>query len=873
MTDSAGIQIGALLRDALNLAEPARQQWLRELESKSPEQARQVRALLNENSMPSTKVMQMDVSNTAATRTLDDTARIGPYRLLRLLGQGGMGEVWLAERADAAYSKKVAIKFIATFLGNRDAIAWFRRERQALATLDHPNIARLLDGGETDDGRPYLVMEYVDGVAIDSYCDGLGLEKILELFLQVCAAVDHAHRALIVHRDIKPANVLVTGDGQSKLLDFGIAKEIELGAANDNQTKTQAFTLHYASPEQMTGQPITVASDIYSLGALLYRLLSGRLLHSQATNLHSQLQAIETTSPDKPSRAVLMQTGGDESERKKRARKLQGDLDDIVLKCLRHEPAARYGSARELIEDIQRYQAHEPVTARRGNFSYRATRWARRNWLGVAAGVALLLTFAGGFVSTVWQARLAEQQRVLAQKRFDLSRALVKDLLFDFQDRLASVPGTVDARRQLISRAQVYLKQLAVDAQNDPDLLIDLTVVERRLGDISGNPSEANIGDTAAAREHYQRAEQFVRRAIELRPKDEKLQLELARTLSSRAYFLFWDNNLLESEKTFKAAIPIFEKFVNKENTAKIKREHAAAVIGLGDVYFWTSQLKLSLSTYQSVCTEITQSTERTAAALDAKAVCHTRLADSFAWLEQYDKSEAEIAQAIAIYSLIYAKAPDNLDNNHSYVVALIKQGEIALWAKKQEIALGAYSQALTISMKTQAADPQDLRAARDVAMLYKKKGDALVDMKRIDEAIADYKRGLQAYEILAKQDPTQLEHQRDIAISYRGLGIASLMIDDKSSAALYLDRSLAIMRERWTKSPKEVAARRDLAIALEDRIAVPDSEQRRCILIKENLGLWLQLKQEGILTPGDEPQLAQAERRGKNCRLNPLPP
>jgi serine/threonine protein kinase len=352
--------------------------------------------------------------------------RVGAYRLLRLLGRGGMGEVWLAERADAAYDKQVAIKFMGSVRGDREASDWFRRERQALAKLEHPHIARLLDGGETADGRLFIVMEYVDGVPIDQYCEGRPLDEVLDLFLQVCSAIEHAHRALIVHRDIKPANVLVSADGQSHLLDFGIAKEVAAAVHGEGEiepgerTTAQAYTLHYASPEQMEGRDITVASDIYSLGALMYRLLSGRVPHAGTSSALGTLQAIQTTQPQKPSRVVLDNPGLPEIERRRRARRLHGDLDDIVLKCLRREPELRYGSVRELVEDVGRYRAHQPVLARKDSAAYRASRFLRRHWLAIGAAAAVLLTLAGGLVATHRQALEAERQRALAQRRFDL---------------------------------------------------------------------------------------------------------------------------------------------------------------------------------------------------------------------------------------------------------------------------------------------------------------------------------------------------------------------------------------------------------------------------------------------------------------------
>jgi len=862
MTDPADLQVGALLSEALRLAEPDREQWLRELEARSPEHARKVRSLLNQNSIPSTQVLNVDLSKPSGKQMLSDTARIGPYRLIRLLGQGGMGEVWLAERADEAFSKQVAIKFIGTFLGNTEAIAWFRRERQALATLEHPHIARLLDGGETEDGRPYLVMEYVDGVAIDIYSNGLGLEKVLELFLQVCLAIDHAHRALIVHRDIKPANVLVTADGQCKLLDFGIAKELQSGGGSDDHTRTQAFTLHYASPEQMTGQPITVASDIYSLGALLYRLLSGQVLFSQATNVHSQVQAIETTSPEKPSRALLSQLNLDESERKKRARKLQGDLDDIVLKCLRNEPGQRYGSARELIDDIHRYQNNEPVTARQGSFSYTVTRWLRRNWLAVGAASALLLTLTGGLISTVWQARAAEKQGVLAQKRFDLSRALVKDVLFDFQDQLASVPGTIDARKQLVARTKKYLQQLGEDAQDDPNLLADMALVERRLGDISGNPQYPNIGDTPAARKHYQRAEELSRRAVSLKPDDRMLKLGLAITLSARGTFAYWDDDLKLAESSFRGAIPLFAAEIKRNpDNKELSLQHDSAVIGLGDVQHWNGQLKEALATYDSVCNARVIKAAKDPGLLGSAGICHTRRADTLAWLERYPEAAREIDLALAIDEANMKKSPADNHYAHGYVVTQGKRGEILDWSGKKEEALDAMSKGLAVAEKMAITDPEDVRSARNVAQMHSKRGDVLLAMKRTDEAIRDYQAGLDANIALQKRAPGQSEYRRDVASSNKRVGMAYLQAGRGLEAARHLDEALKYSREKYIANPEAPGIRRDLAVALGDRVLVTGSLKLRCAWAAESLALWQGLEKDGILSPSDAPQLPMLQK------------
>jgi non-specific serine/threonine protein kinase/serine/threonine-protein kinase len=792
--------------------------------------------------------------------------RIGSYRLVRLIGQGGMGEVWLAERADEAYSKQVAIKFMGSYQ-DREAADWFRRERQALARLEHPHIARLLDGGETPDGRLFLVMEYVDGVPIDQWCAGRAVEEIVDLFLQVCSAIEHAHRALIVHRDIKPANVLVTAEGQTRLLDFGIAKEMEeTPTERAERTTTQAYTLHYASPEQLEGRNITVASDIYSLGALLYRLLSGRVPHAETNSALGQLQAIQTTQPPRPSRVVLADARLPELERRRRARRLHGDLDDIVLKCLRREPELRYGSARELIEDIGRYRAHEPVLARKGSAAYRASRFLRRHWLGLAAAAAVLLTLAGGLWATHRQALEAERQRALAQKRFDLSRALVNDVLFDFQDRLATVPGTIEARRRLVDQAQKYLHKVAADAQEDPGLLVDLALAERRLGDIAGNPGMPNLGDTPGALRHFQRADRLVRRALALQPGNIDAQNALAKIDFSLASYYYWNDDLAAAEKLFKQLIALLEAQARARPSAILDRDLGAAKVGLGDVYYWSSKLELALKTYDEGCAKILASKDTSTEWLDAKGNCHSRRSDALAWLERYPEAEAAIAAAIAIYKPMYEAKPDRLDRAHAYMVNLNKQGEIYSWQEKYPQSFAAYTESLRIAERQYNADPTDLRSARDLAMGRNKRGDAYVETKRFAEAIADYESAKAIFANLREKDPTQSEFERDFAISHHRIGIAYALSGQAAKATPYFDTELEIMRRRWQAAPTKAWARRDLAVALEDRVEAPATPAQVCAWRRENRDLLLALKADGAFTAADAEELAKNEEKLKAC-------
>jgi tetratricopeptide (TPR) repeat protein len=794
--------------------------------------------------------------------------RVGSYRLVSQLGKGGMGEVWLAERADEAYSKKVAIKFISGFGGNREAAEWFRRERQALAKLEHPHIARLLDGGETADGRPYLVMEYVDGVPIDEYCEGKTLDEVLDLFLQVCAAVEHAHRALIVHRDIKPANVLVTAAGESRLLDFGIAKEV---AATEEekaqQTTTQAYTLHYASPEQMEGSDITVASDVYSLGALLYRLLSGRVPHADTNSALGQLQAIQTTQPQKPSRVVLDNAKIPDGERRRRARRLHGDLDDIVLKCLRREPALRYGSARELAEDIGRYRAHQPVLARKGSAAYRASRYLRRHWLGVAAAAAVLLTLAGGLYSTYVQKLEAERQRALAQKRFDLSRALVNEVLFEFQDELADVPGTIEARRRLVQQARKYLDRVAEDAQDDAGLLADLSRTERRLGEIAGDPIAPNIGDTTAAFQHYGKAVAQARRAVQLQPRNNEARVALARALYSQATLYFWADDLSRAEKIHLEALPLARALAREAPSLETRRQLSGTLMGLADVYFWSSKYELALKTYDEACAPMYGERSDSFGVRDAVAVCLTRRADALAWLERYPEAEKAIAGARRMYERMRAEQPGNLNVVHSMLIVLNKQGEILGWMGKAQASLQAYSESLAIAEPMHRKDPADLRSARNLALAYNKHGDGLLEVKRFDEAISDYRKAREIIAAMWKNDPRQSEHERDYLISNHRIGIALVDSGRAAESVPYFDEEVAIARRRWEKAPSKAWARRDLAVAIQDRIQAPEADiDVLCGRVAELRDLFRSLKEMGAASPDELKELERVDKAAGEC-------
>ncbi|MDB4949565.1 MAG: hypothetical protein JWM27_2214 [Gemmatimonadetes bacterium] len=406
--------------------------------------------------------------------------RIGPYRTLGVVGRGGMGVVYLAERDDEHFRMRVAVKVLPRGMEGGQAVRRFLEERQILARLQHPGIARLLDGGVTEDGLPYFVMEYVEGTRLDRYCDarGMGLRERLALFCRVCEAVEYAHRNLVVHRDIKPANVLVTAAGEVKLLDFGIARLTEPGPGAREHTGTGRgwMTPEFASPEQVRGEPVTTESDVYALGVVLYRLLAGRSPYEPTGRTpHEVERSILEAEPPRPSDTV-QSVGGTEDARRLR-RRLRGDLDAIVLRAMRKEPERRYPSAEALRQDVLRHLDGRPVEARAGTRRYRAGRFVRRHRAAVGAAAVLLLTLLGGMGGTLWQARAAAREAARAER----VQAFLVDI-FDQSDPERVNGDSITARQLLDEGARRIDAELRGEPETQARMYLLLGGIYRRLG-------------------------------------------------------------------------------------------------------------------------------------------------------------------------------------------------------------------------------------------------------------------------------------------------------------------------------------------------------------------------------------------------------
>ena len=455
-------RLSALLDDALARPPDARAAWLAELDRRDPEAGAHLRGLLASLSAAQAEGLLegrgfADAGFAAALGTDDTLAgrQIGPYRVLQPIGQGGMGTVWLAERADGLFERKVALKLVHLALVGSVLAERFARERSILAGLDHPHIARLLDAGVTPDGQPYLALEYVEGTPLTTYCDEhrLDLDARLRLFGQVLDAVQYAHSNLVIHRDLKPSNILVTETGDVRLLDFGIAKLLTTDGETRETELTQlsgrAYTPEYASPEQVTGAAITTASDVYALGVLFYELVCGRRPYALRRESRGALEeAIVASDPVHPSATGLSETIATlrATTPKLLRRKLVGDLDTIALKALRKRPADRYGSPLEMLRDLERYRRGEPVLARPDSATYRLGKFVGRNKLAVGAATATTLALAVGLAGALWQAGVAREQARVA--RSEAARATaVQDFLLDlFRANSVAQPDPAKAR-------------------------------------------------------------------------------------------------------------------------------------------------------------------------------------------------------------------------------------------------------------------------------------------------------------------------------------------------------------------------------------------------------------------------------------------
>jgi serine/threonine protein kinase/tetratricopeptide (TPR) repeat protein len=706
--------------------------------------------------------------------------RFGAYAIVREIGRGGMGAVYLARRADGEFEKEVAIKVLKRGTDTDEVLRRFMGERQILARLDHPGIVRLIDAGTTDDGLPYLAMDYVEGVPITEYARErqLSIPERLKLFREVCSAVAYAHQNLVVHRDLKPSNILVTKAGQPRLLDFGIAKLLqpEVDGAAATMTVLRAMTPEYASPEQVKGNAITTVSDVYSLGVVLYELLTGdRPYHLKRGSPDEITHAICEQEPERPSTTVTRNAPAAEKANEVQ-RQLRGDLDNIVLKALRKDPQRRYASVDQFSGDIRRHLEGLPVRARKDTISYRAGKFVGRHRLGVAAAVLLLLALLGGVIASTWEARRARSAEAKAQQRFDEVRELAHSVLFDYHDEIAALPGSTKVRERLVKDALRYLDRLAGDAGGDKRLLRELGAAYQKVGKIQGNSYYNNLGDTAGGLKSYQHSLAIRQELAAADPGNRELQNDLADSYQGVGDVLYTMADLRGGLQNYQHALPIRERLLAEEPQNLNYRS------ALAEIYSRLSDIK-GLEGF-------------------------TNLGDTAGALADSEKAATLIEAA-------YKADPDNDKLRGSYSDSLIHATMLADTTGDIPTALANGRTVVTLMEQAVAADPnnQDYRTALANARMTLRY--ALVDNNEIAEAISDSRNVITELERMAAVDPKDVALRRNISVSYNALGRELMLAGDISGAIANHGKALAISQELLATSPDNAENKSDVAFTL----------------------------------------------------------
>jgi serine/threonine protein kinase len=787
--------------------------------------------------------------NTLTEVTLEEEARIryrpgtrvGAYEILDTIALGGMGVVYRAVRADGQYAEQVALKIVRADLGAL-SVERFRAERQILASLHHPNIARILDAGTTAEGLPYLVMELIDGLPITTYCDQhtLSIRDRLQMFRCVCAAVHDAHQHLIVHRDIKPSNILVTVSGVPKLLDFGVAKLLDPALVPDHLSLTVAglwmMTPEYASPEQFRGEPITTASDIYSLGLVLYELVVGRHAYRlPSRSPQAIVQTVLETDPERPSAAVrypepvaddrcavpqtadvISRLRGESPERLRR--RLAGDVDAIILKSLRKNPRERYASADQLSDDIRHHLEGLPVLARRGTALYRCRKYVVRHRIGATAAALVVLSLLTGVGMTLRETRIARANERRAERRFNDVRALAHSLMFEVHDAILTLPGATAPRRLIIQRAEEYLDSLAADAASDVSLLRELADAYTRLGQVWGDVRGANLGDSAQALRNFRRSAELREQIVAARPSDATSRRELAESYLTLSVALGQVRQIEQDQKFVTKALGILEPLATS-NPTDLETQYA-----LGGAFFQqgtniqqgTHIASPAQSADARVSFERALTTfEYLSRAAPAERKYLTQLAYTHKHLGALLISEGQFARALAEYNAALPideaqirAAPQDTNARYAITFTYSDIGYILGEQGDLDGALESYRKARAIRQEIADADPRDMRARQGLARI----DGATADLRRKSgdwsAALTDERRALEVRNALSLSDPTNDIKRLQLAFTRAEIGNTYVQMAFQGHTTG--QRRIALCREAasWLETPLEEIAR-----------------------------------------------------------------
>jgi non-specific serine/threonine protein kinase/serine/threonine-protein kinase len=683
--------------------------------------------------------------------------RVGPFEVLRELGSGGMGTVYLAEQVGPDFRRPVAVKVIRHGFSTSLFVRRFQNERRILAGLSHPNIAALLDGGTTEDGLPYFAMEYVAGTPLTEYCDArrFSTAQRLALFRTICGAVQYAHQNLVVHRDLKPGNILVTEEGVPKLLDFGLAKVLEPGpdaAPEETATDLRIFTPAFASPEQVKGETVTTASDVYSLGALLYVLLTGKRPYRVTTRTTDELaRAVVEQDPTRPSIAVRADA--------RLARALSGDLDTIVLKAMHKDPRRRYGSAEQLSADLRRHLEGRPVSARPDSRAYRLGKFVRRHRAGVAAASLVVVALAAAFAQTA-------RERARAERRFEDVRQLAHELVFELHDAIATLPGSTKARELLVRRAAAYLDRLTADSSADIKLQREIAAAWEKLGDVQGG-SNANLGDDAGALEN-------LRKAVAIR------------------------------EAVFRSAASTPE-----DRKALARAEGSLGrVLGKAGDRAAISHYRRGLDLLESAPGPADATTRR------AIAIAHFNIAGALTDAGDLAGALLEKRKEFAIHEELFAAAPEDRSNQRNLALGCKYLGGLLERTGDRAAARPLYVRAIVLDEKRVETGPNDAEARIDLSFSLAALASNQHSAGDLEGALANRRRALALRQAISEADPANVWARRSVGSVWNNIGFVLAALKRPAESLEAHRSALAIFEALSKADPKNADYRSEVARA-----------------------------------------------------------
>jgi len=750
--------------------------------------------------------------------------RVGVYRIVEQIGAGGMGEVYRASRADDQFQKEVALKVIRAGQDSGAVISRFKNERQILARLEHPNIARLLDGGTTDEGVPYFAMELIEGQAITEYCDHrrLSIAERVRLFLPVCEAVQFAHQHLIVHRDIKPGNILVTVEGMPKLLDFGIAKILEAdiaeGFSEATQTAFRVLTPRYSSPEQVRGEPVATASDVYSLGVVLYELLTGHSPYRLSTaSPQEMVQAVCTTDAQKPSLAVSrIETAKNSASRTLRLdelsavrgsspaklrKRLNGDLDNILLMALEKDPGRRYRSVEQLQEDLRRHLDNVPVLARNDTVWYRTSKFVNRNKAGVIVSAAFVLALLSGMAITLHEAEVARRERARAELRFNDVRKLANSLLFEIHDSMRDLSGATPTRKLLVTRAQEYLDSLSKEASGDTSLQRELAAAYDRVGDLLGYSGAANLGDPTGALKSYKKALTIREALASANPNDASIQSELLNNYFHLSFVLMDAGDFAGALDVLRKGLPMAQKL----ETTRADPSYRDILAGF---YWKTGSIQNQTGDYAHAAESFRQSAsirEPIAAAANSNPQFRTHLVGDYIGLATALRGTGDVGLALeasnkGIHLLEELSRSDPTNATLREYLGEVYSLSAPLLEKKGDVnaALDSYRNANRIFGDLRAADPANSLARANFAFSDLGIAHELQLKHDVQSAFPRIREAIETYEAIEHKTRYDMEGQ---AQSYEALAMAYEALAERKLSPVQKTRDLREERTWLQKS------------------------------------------------------------------------